>query len=281
MAGAGLIVKAKTAGIAAAGAAASTTTCATMTRNGAIRCAMDRRLFREDLPRRLPIGPLLADHSSQARQFPRRLRQFRTRARGRFRRGRYRGLLADAGIVRLAARSSPPSTTPAAHWDLKAEFGSLSAYFWSFFRPTRTPLYDDPGMGPRQSDVADLDPTVQGFEKKRGWSFSSAPPPSTPSCRPWAWSMITWTDAGAAPPRKRNGRCMQWTDEAVILGVKRHGEGSVIAEVMTKTRGRHLGVLRNGRSRSNAAVAAAPAIWWKPPGGRGSKNISVISRWSR
>lgn len=43
---------------------------------------------------------------------------------------------------------------------------------------------------------------------------------------------------------------MQWTDEAVILGVKRHGEGSVIAEVMTKTRGRHLGVLRNGRSRS-------------------------------
>jgi len=43
---------------------------------------------------------------------------------------------------------------------------------------------------------------------------------------------------------------MQWSDEAVILGVKRHGEGSVIAEVMTRQRGRHLGILRNGRSRT-------------------------------
>jgi DNA repair protein RecO (recombination protein O) len=43
---------------------------------------------------------------------------------------------------------------------------------------------------------------------------------------------------------------MQWSDEAVILGVKRHGEQSVIAEIMTRTRGRHLGLLRNGRSRT-------------------------------
>jgi DNA repair protein RecO (recombination protein O) len=42
---------------------------------------------------------------------------------------------------------------------------------------------------------------------------------------------------------------MEWADEAVILGVKRHGETSVIAEVMTRGRGRHLGLLRNGRSR--------------------------------
>ncbi len=43
---------------------------------------------------------------------------------------------------------------------------------------------------------------------------------------------------------------MQWTEEAIILGVRRHGETSVIAEVMTRTRGRHLGMIRGGRSRT-------------------------------
>jgi DNA repair protein RecO (recombination protein O) len=42
---------------------------------------------------------------------------------------------------------------------------------------------------------------------------------------------------------------MQWQEEAIILGIKRHGETSVIAEVMTKSRGRHLGLVRGGRSR--------------------------------
>ena len=42
---------------------------------------------------------------------------------------------------------------------------------------------------------------------------------------------------------------MQWQDEAIILGVKRHGETSVIVEVMTRSRGRHLGMVRSGRSR--------------------------------
>jgi DNA repair protein RecO (recombination protein O) len=47
---------------------------------------------------------------------------------------------------------------------------------------------------------------------------------------------------------------MEWADEAVILGVKRHGETSVIAEVMTRSRGRHLGLVRNGRSRTMQPV---------------------------
>jgi DNA repair protein RecO (recombination protein O) len=47
---------------------------------------------------------------------------------------------------------------------------------------------------------------------------------------------------------------MEWADEAVILGIKRHGETSVIAEVMTRDRGRHLGLLRNGRSRTMQPV---------------------------
>lgn len=39
---------------------------------------------------------------------------------------------------------------------------------------------------------------------------------------------------------------MQWTDEGIVLGVKRHGEGSVILELMTREHGRHLGLVRGG-----------------------------------
>ena len=39
---------------------------------------------------------------------------------------------------------------------------------------------------------------------------------------------------------------MQWTDDGVVLGVKRHGETSVILELMTLERGRHLGLVRGG-----------------------------------
>lgn len=42
---------------------------------------------------------------------------------------------------------------------------------------------------------------------------------------------------------------MEWREEAIVLGVRRHGETSVIAEVMTRARGRHLGIVRGGRSR--------------------------------
>jgi DNA repair protein RecO (recombination protein O) len=39
---------------------------------------------------------------------------------------------------------------------------------------------------------------------------------------------------------------MQWVDEGIVLGVKRHGETSVILELMTQARGRHLGLVRGG-----------------------------------
>jgi DNA repair protein RecO (recombination protein O) len=41
---------------------------------------------------------------------------------------------------------------------------------------------------------------------------------------------------------------MEWTDEGIILGVRRHGEGSVIAELLTREHGRHLGLVRGGTS---------------------------------
>lgn len=47
---------------------------------------------------------------------------------------------------------------------------------------------------------------------------------------------------------------MEWRDEAVIIGLKRHGESSVILEAMTRAHGRHLGLVRGGRSRRHAAM---------------------------
>ena len=41
---------------------------------------------------------------------------------------------------------------------------------------------------------------------------------------------------------------MEWRDEGIILGTRRHGETSVILEVMTRDHGRHLGLVRGGRS---------------------------------
>ncbi len=37
---------------------------------------------------------------------------------------------------------------------------------------------------------------------------------------------------------------MQWTDEGIVIGVRRHGETSGIAELMTRAHGRHLGIVR-------------------------------------
>src|SRR5688572_29533367 len=39
---------------------------------------------------------------------------------------------------------------------------------------------------------------------------------------------------------------MQWTDDAIVLGIKRHGEASAIAELLTREHGRHLGLVRGG-----------------------------------
>ncbi len=47
---------------------------------------------------------------------------------------------------------------------------------------------------------------------------------------------------------------MQWTDEAIVLGVKRHGETSVIVELMTRGHGRHLGLVRGGGGTRLAGV---------------------------
>lgn len=50
---------------------------------------------------------------------------------------------------------------------------------------------------------------------------------------------------------------MEWRDEGIILGTRRHGETSAILEVMTRAHGRHLGLVRGGRSRKQQPVLQA------------------------
>ena len=39
---------------------------------------------------------------------------------------------------------------------------------------------------------------------------------------------------------------MEWTDDGIVLGTRRHGEAGAILELMTRERGRHLGLVRGG-----------------------------------
>jgi DNA repair protein RecO (recombination protein O) len=58
---------------------------------------------------------------------------------------------------------------------------------------------------------------------------------------------------------------MQWEDEGVILSVKPHGETAAVAEIFTRTHGRHLGLVHGGRSRKLRPVLQTgnhvDAVW--------------------
>ncbi len=47
---------------------------------------------------------------------------------------------------------------------------------------------------------------------------------------------------------------MEWRDEGLVIGVRRHGEHSAIVEAMTRSHGRHFGLVRGGRSKRLAAA---------------------------
>lgn len=47
---------------------------------------------------------------------------------------------------------------------------------------------------------------------------------------------------------------MEWTDEGVLLSSRAKGETSAVIEVMTRSHGRHLGLVRGGRSRRLAPL---------------------------
>jgi DNA repair protein RecO (recombination protein O) len=47
---------------------------------------------------------------------------------------------------------------------------------------------------------------------------------------------------------------MHWSDEGIVIGARKHGETSVILELLTRAHGRHLGLVQGGRSRKLQAV---------------------------
>jgi DNA repair protein RecO (recombination protein O) len=47
---------------------------------------------------------------------------------------------------------------------------------------------------------------------------------------------------------------MEWTDEAIVLSVKPHGETAAVVELFTRSHGRHSGLVHGGRSRKSRPV---------------------------
>ncbi len=62
----------------------------------------------------------------------------------------------------------------------------------------------------------------------------------------WAWNSPEETDIA-----------VEWTDAGIVLGVRRHGESSAIVELLTRDRGRHLGLVRGGAGRRMAPLLQA------------------------
>lgn len=58
---------------------------------------------------------------------------------------------------------------------------------------------------------------------------------------------------------------MQWSDEGIVLGVRRHGEANAIAELLTRAHGRHLGLVRGGAGTRQKPVLqpgnTVSAVW--------------------
>lgn len=58
---------------------------------------------------------------------------------------------------------------------------------------------------------------------------------------------------------------MEWTDEGIVLGVRRHGEAHTLVELMTPSHGRHLGLVRGGASHRMRPVLqpgnGVRAVW--------------------
>ncbi len=68
-----------------------------------------------------------------------------------------------------------------------------------------------------------------------------------------AWMMRRSTRHLPAPILRIEGP-MQWTDEAIILSVRPHGETAAVVEMFTRQHGRHLSLVHGGRSRLKRPV---------------------------
>jgi DNA repair protein RecO (recombination protein O) len=70
---------------------------------------------------------------------------------------------------------------------------------------------------------------------------------------------------------------MQWTDTGFVVAVRRHGENALIAELLTREHGRHLGLVRGGQSPKTRAILQLGnevAAAWR---GRLSEHLGTIA----
>ena len=70
---------------------------------------------------------------------------------------------------------------------------------------------------------------------------------------------------------------MEWRDIGFVVAVRRHGESALIAELLTREHGRHLGLVRGGQSPKARAVLQPGnevAAAWR---GRLSEHLGTIS----
>src|SRR5262249_17846548 len=92
---------------------------------------------------------------------------------------------------------------------------------------------------------------------KVGWTIRNA-------TTRWAWNFLTNRSHSArccAHGQKCKYSAMEWIDEGIVLGVKRHGETSIILELMTRAHGRHLGLVRGGAgARLGGILQAGNAV---------------------
>ena len=70
----------------------------------------------------------------------------------------------------------------------------------------------------------------------------------------WFPKASLWFQLNKLPVRRghfalKGSFAMQWSDEGIIISTRRHGESSVVVELLTREHGRHAGLVRGGRGR--------------------------------
>ena len=54
---------------------------------------------------------------------------------------------------------------------------------------------------------------------------------------------------------------MDFTDDAIVLSARRHGEANAVLSVLTREHGRHMGLVKGGASRLAVAASALGRPW--------------------
>ncbi len=162
----------------------------------------DRRLFEKLCLEGFQAGLSWLTILNKREAFRRAFAEFDAERVARFKSKDVERLLGDAGIVRHRGKIESAINNAQRVLDLREQFGSLSAYAWSF--------EPDPASRPRRITHEALKAMTTSPEsmamskdlKKRGWSFVG-PTTVYASCRPWAWSTTMSRTAMRANSRWR------------------------------------------------------------------------------